>query len=99
ACFPTQVVGVGGASWPCLRPRRALALARAGEQHADLARLALAQRADRQVGILEPPDRDAPQLLHRMADAEEHLANLPRAAFEELDRPPRVAGLGFAAAG
>ena len=50
----------------------------------------LAHGAERQVGIAQRADRHPAQLLHRMADAQEHLADLARAALGELDDPPGV---------
>ena len=57
----------------------------------------LAPGADRQARVAQRADRDAPQLLHRMADAQEHLADLARAPFGEAHHPPARVGLASAA--
>ncbi len=74
-------------------------LVRGPAQDRELAIRELAQRSDRQLGVAERADRHPAQLLHRMRDAEEHLAHLSRAPFGELDREPGVAALFVPAAG
>ena len=64
----------------------------------DLALGQLAQGAQRQVRIAQRADRHPPQLLHRVADALEHLADLPRPPLGELDHPPGVLALVVVAA-
>src|SRR4029077_19769042 len=50
----------------------------------------LADGADRQPRVTQGADGDAAQLLHGVADAEEHLADLARPPLGQLDPPPGV---------